>query len=123
MEYLFVGIGGIFGAVSRYGISKWVGGRWRGDFPLATFCINITGSFMLGLLSVLFTKGGASPAWLKPIATTGFMGAYTTYSTFAFEIINLIQDGENGIAVRYLLGSVILGLLAAWLGLTLGEYV
>lgn len=123
MEYLYVGIGGIFGAMTRYGLSKWVGQRWKGDFPLATFCINLTGSFILGLLFVVFSKAGSNVAFLKNLTTIGFLGAYTTYSTFTYEIVNLIEDGEKGTAVKYFLASVIVGLIAAFLGMTLAEYL
>ncbi len=121
MEYLYVGIGGVFGAITRYGLSKWVGQRWKGDFPLATFCINITGSFILGLLIVVFSTAGPSVTYLKDLTTAGFLGAFTTYSTFTYEIVNLIENGEKGTAVKYFLASIIVGLTAAFLGMTLAE--
>ncbi len=117
MEYVFVGLGGVLGALSRYGLSRWVGQRWRGAFPLATFIINITGSFVLGLLYVVFFRAGAGYASLKYLTTTGFLGAYTTYSTFSYEIVNLVQDGENLTAAAYFAASVAVGLLAAWAGI------
>jgi CrcB protein len=123
VEYIYVGIGGIFGAMARYGLSKWVGQRWKGDFPLATFCINISGSFILGMLYVVFSKAGTSMGLLKNLTTTGFLGAYTTYSTFSYEIVNLVEDGEKGIAVKYFLASIIVGLIAAFLGMALAEYL
>ena len=123
MEYVFVGLGGIFGALTRYGLSKWVGQRWRGDFPLATFGINVTGSFVLGLLYVLFSRGGADLAYLRNLTATGFLGAYTTYSTFSYEIINLIEDGEKGTAGIYFLASIIFGLISAYAGIVLAEHL
>ncbi|MDA8212275.1 MAG: fluoride efflux transporter CrcB [Clostridia bacterium] len=119
MEYVFVGLGGVFGALSRYGLSKWVGQRWRGDFPLATFLINITGSFVMGLLYVLFSRASAELVFLKHLTTTGFLGAYTTYSTFSYEIIGLIEDGEKSTAVKYFLTSIIVGLVSAYAGIVL----
>ncbi len=121
MEYIYVGIGGILGALSRYGLSKWVGQRWRGNFPLATFCINITGSFILGLLYVLFSRAGEGAFPLRNLTTTGFLGAYTTYSTFSFEIINLLEDGERASAALYFLASIVIGLLSAYAGISLAE--
>jgi CrcB protein len=123
VEYIYIGIGGIFGAVTRYGLSKWVGQRWKGDFPLATFCINITGSFILGMLYVVFAKAGPGPDFMKNITTTGFLGAFTTYSTFTYEIVKLIEDGEKGTAVKYFFGSVIVGLIAAYFGMALAKYL
>ncbi|MBU7007800.1 fluoride efflux transporter CrcB [Phosphitispora fastidiosa] len=122
MEYLYIGIGGFFGAMTRYGLSKWVGRHWSGKFPVATFWINITGSFILGLLFVAFAKAGPGAADLKSLAAAGFLGAYTTFSTFAFEIVSLIEEGDRDIAVKYFLTSISLGLAAALLGLTLARY-
>ena len=123
MEYLLIGFGGVLGAISRYGLSKWAGKRWQGSFPLATFCINISGSFVLGLLYVILTRAGAGSAYLKSFAATGFLGAYTTYSTFSFEIVNLMEDGERVAGVVYFLTSIVFGLFAAYAGIRLGEYL
>lgn len=123
MEYLYIGLGGIFGALSRYGLSKWVGQRWRGDFPLATFIINITGSFIMGLLYVVFSRAGIEAGFLKHLTTTGFLGAYTTYSTFSYEIIGLIENGEKSTAIMYFLASLIVGLASVYAGIVLGETV
>lgn len=123
MEYVFVGIGGIFGALARYGLSKWVGQKWPGSFPLATFSINITGSFAMGFLLVLFSGGGTGLTYLKNLTGTGFLGAYTTYSTFSYEIINLVRDGEKGTAIKYFLASVIFGLVSAYAGIVLAEHL
>lgn len=123
MDYIFVGIGGIFGALSRYSLSRWVGQRWKGYFPVATFAINITGSFTMGLLFVLFSNAGPELSNLKNLTTTGFLGAYTTYSTFSFEIISLVQDGEIITAVKYFLASLGTGLLSAYAGILLARWV
>ena len=119
MEYIYVGFGGILGAISRYGLSKWAGQRWGGDFPLATFLINISGSFILGLLFVLFDKAGPGMVYLKSFAATGFLGAYTTYSTFSYEIIVLVRQGEWATAIKYFVSSVVFGLFAAYGGMVL----
>lgn len=123
MEYVFVGLGGIFGALARYSISQWVGQKWKGDFPLATFGINVTGSFVLGLLYILFSKGGGNLEYIKNFAATGFLGAYTTYSTFSYEIIGLAKDGEKRTAAGYFAASLAVGLAAAYGGIILGEYL
>lgn len=122
MEYLMVGIGGVLGAVARYGIGKWAGRRWAQSFPLATFCINIFGSFILGLLYMLLSgNAGVVDRIFKPFATTGFLGAFTTYSTFSLEIVNLLEDGQKTVAVTYFLASLTAGLAAAYLGMLLGQ--
>lgn len=122
MEYLFIGFGGIFGALARYAISKWVGQRWSGDFPVATFGINLTGSFILGYLFVYFSTH-ESLTYLNSLSTTGFLGTYTTYSTFTFEIIGLLEEGEMGTAIKYFFLSITLGLLMAYLGMLLAAYI
>lgn len=124
MEYLMVGAGGMLGAITRYGIGKFVGRRWSQSFPLATFCINITGSFILGLLYILFlgtvgTLGGV----LKPIVITGFLGAYTTFSAFSLEIVSLLEDRQVTTAAAYFLVSLVGGLTAAFLGILLGQTI
>lgn len=123
MEYVLVGLGGVFGALTRYSVSKWVGQRWPGSFPLATFGINITGSFILGLLYILLFGAGGELLKLKHLITTGFLGAYTTYSTFSYEILNLIRDGEWGTAVKYFSASLVLGLTLAYAGIFLAEHL
>lgn len=120
MEYIYVGIGGVFGAVTRYGISKWVGEKWIRNFPIATFFINITGAFLLGLLSTLFAKTGAGWNDIKNLTTIGFLGAYTTYSTFSLEIISLFQNGSTRTGIIYFIASIIVGLVAAYLGVKIG---
>ena len=123
MEYVFVGIGGVFGALARYGLSKWVGQRWQGRFPLATFGINITGSFVLGFLYILFSKAIVDPTYVRDLAATGFLGAFTTYSTFSYEIINLVEDGERSAGVKYFLASVVIGLISAYASIVLAEHL
>lgn len=124
MEYLMVGVGGVLGAMARYGIGKWAGRRWIGNFPLVTLCINISGSFILGFLYMLFSgTGGIVGGILKPFATTGFLGAFTTYSTFSLEIVNLLEDGQTTMAVAYLLTSLAGGLAGAFIGILLGQKI
>lgn len=121
MDYLFVGLGGLLGALSRYSFSKWAACRWKGKFPLATFLINISGSFGLGFLYVQFLQAGSHPEFLKSLTTTGFLGAFTTYSTFSFEIVNLVREGEGPVAVSYFILSLVLGLIMCFAGIWLGQ--
>jgi CrcB protein len=121
MEYIIIGIGGILGAITRYGISRWVSRRWPGSFPKATFYINISGSFGLGFLYMMFSQAGVNLMLIKNFAATGFLGAYTTYSTFSYEIICLFYDGEIKTAVKYFLFSLVIGLISAYLGMLTGR--
>lgn len=117
MSYIFVGIGGVFGAISRYAISKAINEKTGSLLPLGTWVVNITGAFLLSfLLGLGFASWSTMGKDLELALTTGFLGAYTTFSTFSYETFQLIQDGEFLRALEYVLLSVILGLAAAWLG-------
>lgn len=117
MEYIYVGAGGIIGAVARYGLSKWVDRRWQGKSRLATFFINISGSFILGIMFIIFSNTDSNLIHLKNLTTMGILGAYTTYSTFTYELISLVEDGKTNVAVKYFFASIIIGLIAAFLGM------
>ncbi len=111
---------GALGAVARYSIGGWVSERFSG-FPWGTLLINVTGSFVLGLLFVVLTEKTAVSAVTRTSITVGFVGAYTTFSTFSFETIRLVEDGAIGLAGLNVLGSVGLGLVAAWFGILAGR--
>ncbi|MFN0122116.1 MAG: fluoride efflux transporter CrcB, partial [Blastocatellia bacterium] len=85
-------------------------------FPVGTFVINVTGSFVIGaLLAMSETQTGLPAHWRLALAT-GFLGAYTTFSTFSYETLRLLETGRAALALAYALGSVLAGLLAVWLG-------
>lgn len=107
---------GAVGAISRYLLDALVGSRFPGTMPWGTFAINMTGSFLLGFLSGLVLFQGA-PDELKSILGTGFCGAYTTFSTFSFEGVRLIEERSYPAALAHLLGSLVVGVVAAGLGL------
>jgi CrcB protein len=118
-----VGIAGALGALCRYGLGTFVADRYPGAFPLGTFLINVTGSFLLGFLFVLLTeRAGLSQAWRTSV-TVGFLGAYTTFSTFTFETFRLIEDGALGTAALNVIGSLAVGLVAVWVGVSLGRAI
>jgi len=116
MRALWVGVAGAFGALARYGLSAWVARSNDGAFPIGTLIINVTGSFVLGLLFVLFTERFTTAPTLRAALTIGFLGAYTTFSTFSLETLRLIQDGAVGLAALNVAASVGAGLSAVWLG-------
>lgn len=107
---------GAAGAVVRSLVDDAVSARLGRSFPWGTLVINVTGSFVLGLITglVLFHS---FPATLKVIAGTGFCGAYTTFSTFTYETVRLFEDGSLDKAIRYAAGSLLLGTAAAAVGL------
>jgi len=117
MQNVFiVGIGGFFGAIARYAVALWIGQKWGRVFPLGTFFINISGSFLIGLIMPLFTERFmVNPQW-RLFFAVGFLGAYTTFSTFEFETGGLIRDGEWTLAVLNVVASVVAGFVALKLG-------
>lgn len=121
MDFILVGLGGVFGAVLRYVVSKVVAERAGTSFPLGTWLVNITGAFLLSFLIGIAAQGIIGKE-LGLALTTGFLGAYTTFSTFSYETVRQIQDGEFMTAMVYVLFSVIFGLAAAWLGLLTSMY-
>jgi CrcB protein len=118
-----VGLGGFLGANTRYLLGGWIAERLGISFPYGTFVINVTGSFILGL----FLAFAQERPWVAPAArllfAVGFVGAYTTFSTFEYETIRLLQDGEMLLATVYLIGSVVSGGLATIAGILLGNWI
>jgi len=116
MNVLVIGIGGFVGAVARYGIAGWIGQRWGRSFPLGTFMINVSGSFLIGLLMTLMAERFTeNPQW-RLLLVVGFLGAYTTFSTFEYETGALLKDGEWLFAGLNVILSVIVGFAALKLG-------
>jgi CrcB protein len=113
---LAVFLGGGAGASCRYGMGRFVGAYYRGEFPLGTFLINITGCFALGLLASAFAKTHRDMALPTALLATGFLGGYTTFSTYAVEGVLLYNLGSRRLALYNLLGSIGAGLIAAALG-------
>jgi CrcB protein len=117
---LAVAVAGAAGALTRWGLATWIGSRFSG-FPWGTLVVNVSGSFALGLLFILLTERTGLSAAARTAITTGFLGAYTTFSTFSLETIRLLEDGAVGQAGLNVLASLLLGLGAAWLGMVLGR--
>lgn len=112
-----IAVGGALGASARYGVAQLVHTA-PDTFPWSTFWINVTGSFALGLILAVLLKRYPPTRFLRPFVATGFIGAYTTYSTFAVETDLLIKDGHAAIGFAYVGASLLFGLLAAWAGIT-----
>lgn len=122
MLLLYIAVGGALGAVARYGVGGLVYQGVRTGFPWGTLVVNVLGSLMLGLVLKLFQGTTASPE-LRAAVTIGLLGAFTTFSTFTYETVALLEHGEWSAAGAYTLGSVILGLTAVFAGLGLGSYI
>jgi CrcB protein len=121
MRTIWVGIAGFFGAAARYALGGFLSERTPGAFPWETFIINISGCFALGFVFALLTERLLPHPTLRIALTVGFLGAYTTFSTFAFETMRLTEDGAILIAAANALGSVGAGLLAVYAGTWLGR--
>ena len=115
MTLLVIGLGGAFGAVSRYVASGWVQTFTGGFFPWGTMTVNVGGSLALGFLMIWFQSTASSPE-LRDLVTVGFLGSFTTFSTFSYETAAMLRDGEWWRAGGYTAGSVALGLMAVAAG-------
>ena len=115
MTLVLVMVAAAVGAPLRYVVDQTVQHRRRGPFPAGTVTINVTGSLLLGLLTGLALHHGLAPQALTVLGT-GLLGAYTTFSTFAIELVHRWQAGRGGIAIAYALASVAAGVLAAAAG-------
>jgi CrcB protein len=116
-KYLAVAAGGALGAVLRYYLGGTVLARTAAPFPTATFVINVTGSFVLGLFLTLATERVHVSPHLRLAVAVGFVGAYTTFSTFEYETAKLVEDGDVTRALLNVVLSFAAGLLAVWLGI------
>ena len=109
-------VGGGVGALARYIVGTEVAARVGGRFPLGTLVINVTGSFLIGLLMTLFTERlQPHPNW-RLLLVVGVLGGYTTFSTFEYETFRAVQDGGKWIGLLNVAGSVVLGYIAVWIG-------
>jgi len=118
-----VGLGGFIGAIARFWLGAYVGGRLGTKFPYGTFVINVSGSFVVGLvLTFLTERTHLSPNW-RYLIPVGFIGAYTTFSTFEYETLRSLQEGQMGIAFLNVGLSVAVGFVAVWLGVAAGRAV
>ncbi len=118
---LYVGIGGFFGAIARYLVDGWVVARTGAAFPWGTLVVNLSGSFVLGLLVALAIERDVLPADIRAPILIGFIGAYTTFSTLALESWRLIENGSYVAGLANLVGSMVLGIVAVAAGLLLGR--
>jgi CrcB protein len=120
IPYLLVGIGGGLGAMLRYGYGSLAGQVWPSDFPHGTMVINIAGSLAMGLLvGVLARTLPAGQESIRLFVAVGVLGGFTTFSSFSLDTIVLIERGQVLSALLYVLGSVLAGILALYVGLIL----
>jgi len=123
MTWMLIAVGGAFGALARYALDTWVGERFGAAFPLGTMVINVSGSFALGLLFALAMERGILSPEVRPPLLIGFLGAYTTFSTWMLQSWALVEQGAWILAGVNIVGSVALGLLALVLGMAIGRAI
>lgn len=118
---LFIACGGAIGAVLRYGASLGVYSLLGRGFPYGTLFVNVTGSLLMGLLSILMLERlNVGPEW-RAAVLVGVLGAFTTFSTFSMETLNLMEQGDMMRAMLNIVVSVVVCLAAVWLGVNLGR--
>jgi CrcB protein len=122
-KYWWVGVGGFLGAITRFWLGGIISDRWGTRFPYGTFVINISGSFLIGfIITLLAERTHWSPVW-RYVIPIGFIGAYTTFSTFELETLQSLRDGEMFFACLNVVLSVVLGFIAVWLGAITGRAI
>ena len=122
MNVLYVALGGAIGAGARYLVSGWMG-DWLGpDFPWGTFFANISGSFLIGIVLAL-VEGGTLPAGARLFLAVGVLGGYTTFSSFSYESLGLITDGDMLLALLNVFGQLAVGLIFVYLGVVAGRVI
>lgn len=122
MPYLLVGLGGFIGANARFVVARFVGALFETRFPLGTFVINVSGSFLLGVLGTVAAQRLMPDSEAMRLALgVGFLGAFTTFSTFEFETHALIADGSWLTATTNMVASLFVGLLAVRAGIVAAQ--
>ena len=116
---LFVGIGGGLGSILRYMISAFVGKHIPIVFPMGTLLVNISGCFLIGVIYSIFARHNDFNSEWRLFLITGICGGYTTFSTFSYDGLVLLKQGSNLSFMLYVLGSVVIGLLATFAGVAL----
>lgn len=116
---LAIALGGSLGALSRFGLAHWITLIWPKAFPLATFAVNLIGCLIIGILYGLWASRPEYAPVLRQGLFVGFLGAFTTFSTFSLDALRLLESGDSLMALGYILLCVCVCLFATWAGLSL----
>jgi fluoride exporter len=120
-RYLVVLAGAGLGGLARYVLGTWIMVKYGGRFPLGTFLINISGSFLVGLVMTLLTERLQLHSHWRLFLVVGLLGGYTTFSAFEYETLQAVRDGARWMGLLYVAGSVLFGYVAVWLGAVLAS--
>lgn len=122
-RYFYIALGGALGSIARYWVGSAVAGRLGTRFPYGTFLVNLTACFLIGFsVELLGRHADINPAW-RYLIPTGFIGAYSTFSTFEWETFSSLQIGSFTIAGFYVASSILLGLVGVWCGVMVAKLV
>ncbi len=122
-KILYISLGAVLGVNARYWLGGWISGRFGSDFPYGTLVINLTGSLLLGFFITLVTdRFLIDPRW-RLLVAIGFLGAYTTFSTYTYESVDMIINGQIWLGLGNLFGSSLLGAFAVLTGILIGRAV
>jgi fluoride exporter len=122
-KYLYIAVGGALGSMARYWVGSTVAGRLGAKFPYGTFVINMTACLVIGFaVTFLGKRVEINPAW-RYLIPVGFIGAYSTFSTYEWETLSTLRAGAFALAALYAVGSLVVGLVAVWAGVVLAEMV
>ena len=120
-KYLFIAVGGALGSAARYWVGSTISGRIGTKFPYGTIVINLSACIIIGFALTYFGKrADLSPAW-RFLVAIGFIGAYSTFSTYEWETLSTLRSGAFLLAALYAVGSLVLGLAATWCGTALAD--
>jgi fluoride exporter len=121
VTYLWIGLGGAIGAMARYAVGDALAGWFGRDFPYGTLAVNLTGSLLIGLILTMLLDRGMASSTSRQLLVGGILGGYTTFSSFSYETMALLQDGRPARAGIYVASSVLLGLAACYAGYLLAR--
>lgn len=120
-KYLLIAAGGALGSIARYWVGSTIGGRMGARFPYGTFVVNLTACIIIGFsLTYLGKRVELNPAW-RFFIPIGFVGAYSTFSTYEWETLTTLRSGAFALAALYAVGSLVMGLAATWLGVVMAD--
>ena len=112
-----IAVGGGIGSVTRYLTSVWAAGKFGADFPYGTLIVNVVGCYLIGLFMVIATERFILPPHVRLLVASGFLGGLTTFSSFGYETLKLMQDGALFPAIQNIAANLFIGLSATWLGI------
>lgn len=121
IKYVFIAVGGAVGALARFAVASYVGNRMGSRFPYGTMLINLSGSFLIGVVMTVIAERASINRNIVFLVPIGFIGAYTTFSTFEFETLRLVQDGQVLPAFTNITLSILIGFAMVWLGVFVGR--